>query len=340
MKPKNKTITWLLMCIVFLLVIAAVVFFHRKKPETVCGTYSMMLTDEEKEFLVFNCVDEDATKEQIAKGTLPEWKRALVYWHRQVMEHLTSRYPEQNFTITTYENITDSLTKFYVMVGEDENTVFTVTVDKDSGQITDTHSSGGSGESLPTDSIAEQLMDKYGLTPDELHGLDLDTLERDYNFLTNDYSAEEIRQILAEQGSYYMDTDHGIYDLLKAEPAQKVTLDSRIRRIGLDYNEGSYYTRLVIDLDKQEYYRDNNPAQALTEEQREQLLGIVKEYAIDQWQTVYIGDEEDTTGFLAWRLVFELQDGSDCVYCGETRNMTSLPDTFGEVTDVLFGIAK
>lgn len=111
----------------------------REMPEAVCGTYSMLLSDAEKEFLVFNCVDEEATKEQIEKGKLPEWKRDLIYRYRQAMEYLAAAYPERKFTITTYENITDYLIKFFAMADIDENAVFTIIINKESGLITDTY---------------------------------------------------------------------------------------------------------------------------------------------------------------------------------------------------------
>ena len=129
----------------FIILVTAIVliltlfFVNRKKMKITCGTYSMMLSDEEKEFLIFNCVDEEATKEQIEKGKLPEWKRDLIYRYRQAMEYLAATYPERKFTITTYEKITDYLIKFFAMADIDENAVFTIIINKESGLITDTY---------------------------------------------------------------------------------------------------------------------------------------------------------------------------------------------------------
>lgn len=97
------------------------------------------LNDDEKEFLIFNCVDEEATRDQIMKGTLPEWKHDLVYWHRKAMEHLTENYPNTKFTLTTYEYITSDLIKFYAIAENNDNMAFTVMVDQESGQVTDTY---------------------------------------------------------------------------------------------------------------------------------------------------------------------------------------------------------
>ena len=83
--------------------------------------------------------DEKATKEQIEKGKLPEWKRNLLYWYRQAMKYLSATYPERKITITTYENITDYLIKFFAMADIDENAVFTIIINKESGLITDTY---------------------------------------------------------------------------------------------------------------------------------------------------------------------------------------------------------
>ena len=97
------------------------------------------LNDDEKEFLIFNCVDEEATRDQIMKGTLPEWKHDLVYWYRKAMEHLTENYPNTKFTLTTYEYITSGLIKFYAIAENNDNMAFTVMVDQDSGHVTDTY---------------------------------------------------------------------------------------------------------------------------------------------------------------------------------------------------------
>lgn len=130
----------------FIILVTAIVliltlfFVNRKKMKITCGTYSMMLSDEEKEFLIFNCVDEEATREQIAKGTLPKWKRNLVYRRRQAMEYLNEKYPDGQLIITTYENISDDLIQFTVMKNNEESSAFHVIIDKVENTITDTYS--------------------------------------------------------------------------------------------------------------------------------------------------------------------------------------------------------
>lgn len=138
MIPKRSITAGLLICFAILSIVT-ISSYKKEYSNDICGTASIMLSDAEKEFLVFNCVDEEATKEQIEKGKLPEWKRDLIYRYRQAMEYLAAAYPERKFTITTYENITDYLIKFFAMEDIDENAVFTIIINKESGLITDTY---------------------------------------------------------------------------------------------------------------------------------------------------------------------------------------------------------
>ena len=82
------------------------------------------LTEDKKEFLIRNSVNEEAVK----NGDLKSWQIELLRRYDLCMEYLSERYPEHDFVITTYDKIAANMVKFIVIPDGDEERVFAVTL--------------------------------------------------------------------------------------------------------------------------------------------------------------------------------------------------------------------
>lgn len=186
------------------------------------------------------------------------------------------------------------------------------------------------------------MMEEYGLSEEELEGYDLIRLMDDYDFREMDYTTEEVREILADQGEYYKDTGYTeLFYFLNAEEGGNIKDAGEVQRIGFLYNEGTIIRRVVYDLKEEKIYDDSTESVDMTKEQVQKLSTLVDDYRIYEWDNRYFeGDKIETTGSLGWKIVFECTDGSECVYGGYTRDMSNLPDHFSEVTDTLLGMTE
>ena len=215
------------------------------------------------------------------------------------------------------------------------STVSTVT-----GSDASEHAHTGTSVERKKESIRMFMMTKYGLNEDELKGLDLIRLMDDYDFQDMDYTADEIREILMDQGEYYQDTGYtDIFYFLDAEEGNKLSRGTEIQRIGFLYNEGTLNRKIVYDLKNGKYYNDSPNGISMTDAQVKTLHALPETYGIFEWDLYYGGTEAHTTGSLGWKIVFECSDGQICSYGGYTQDMTHLPDKFEDVVRVLFSIA-
>ena len=85
---------------------------------------------------------------------------------------------------------------------------------------------------------------------------------------------------------------------------------------------------------------DNPDPNPLTDEQMKLLKELPDKWGIPKWDSWYEGEEESGTGSLSWKLVFELEDGTYCVYGGYTSDMTHLPETYSDVNKELVSVMK
>ena len=190
--------------------------------------------------------------------------------------------------------------------------------------------------------IMEFMTEEYGFKEKELEGYDLIRLMKDYDFRNLDYTADEVREILEDQGKYYQNDGYTqLFYALNAEEGGTLDRDSEITRIGFYYNEGTLIRKVIYDLESKKIYDNSAEPKEMTGEQCSALTNLASEYGIYEWDNTYDGEEESgSTGSLRWKLVFECGDGSQCVYGGYTRDMTNLPERFNEIKKLLLSITE
>ena len=185
------------------------------------------------------------------------------------------------------------------------------------------------------------LMEKYDFTADELADIDLERFIEDYDLYNLDYTPEEIQQILSDERDMYI--DNGVTERFKIfdqKSDDTTTPDMKITRIGYYYNEGTLFQRIVFDFQNNVWYLNENEAVHLEKDEADSLLSLDDKYHVFQWDANYEGEEEETTGSLRWKLVFEFENGSYRSFGGYTRDMSHLPDNFREVSDLIRKIIK
>lgn len=185
------------------------------------------------------------------------------------------------------------------------------------------------------------MIEKYGFTAEELMGLDVEKIIEDYNLDTMDYSADEVRQIIEDEKDYYrIEPEDDIFSLIgntgEIPAGADLTADSDIVKIAFYENPGSLQRRMLFDLENKVYFVDD----ALPYEMSEEKVNILKNIAADtdlpNWQHSYKRDDEkETTGSYRWKMVFLLRDGTQCAYGGYTADMTTLPENYSAVKEIL-----
>lgn len=60
------------------------------------------------------------------------------------------------------------------------------------------------------------------------------------------------------------------------------------------------------------------------------LLDLLKQCKVYDWKNEYKGEEKKSTGSLYWKLIFQLEDDTLCVYSGYTKDGTHLPESYGK----------
>ena len=107
--------------------------FSTKTTGTAEGTEDVILSEEEKDFLKRNSVNEEA----VERGELKSWQIKMLYEYRACRKYLYSTYPEHRFSITTVDAVNQNMKKWVVYADGDKNDVFYVIINSD-GKITDT----------------------------------------------------------------------------------------------------------------------------------------------------------------------------------------------------------
>ena len=185
------------------------------------------------------------------------------------------------------------------------------------------------------------MTENYGLSKDELEGLDLVRFIGDYQLRTRRYTPAEIRRLLLDEGDMYAASEETrLFYLFTAEGGALTETDCEIERIGFYLNSGTSVQRIVCDLVDGKYYVDNAQPHALSAGQVERLKQLPSEYGIFEWKRHTEGEEKPSTGNFSWKLVFQLPKGEYAVYDGYTKNMTHLPPHFAEVRNALSSVIR
>ena len=188
------------------------------------------------------------------------------------------------------------------------------------------------------------MIERYSFTAEELSGIDLNLFIKDYRLRTIAYTAQDVHDILEAHREQYQETSERsllskIYAILN-EKGEQIPSPCELNRIGYYYNSGSYAQREVFDLVQKVYYLNDTMSHPLNEEQVISLQELPEKCGISKWESHTSGPEEPTTGHFVWKLVFELKDGTFCVYDGHTQDMSHLPEHFSEVTQVFKSIVQ
>ena len=191
------------------------------------------------------------------------------------------------------------------------------------------------------------MAEKYGLTAEELMGIDVERLIEDYQLDRMDYSAQEVREILEEQGDFYqLQLEDDIYALLGntgdiPSTGTDLTPDADIVKIAFYENPGSLQKRMLFDLEDCVGFIDDTVPFELSADQVSTLKKTAVDTEISSWQHKYEGgDEKETTGSYAWKMVFLLRDGRQCIYGGYTQDMTGLPEDYNTVVEIFESITE
>lgn len=183
------------------------------------------------------------------------------------------------------------------------------------------------------------MMEKYGLSEEEMQGLDAAKLISDFQLRSRDYTPEDIREILAAEGDMYiLDEEARLSRIFSAEGGKLEEGRTDIVRTALYLNAGTRVQRYLLDLEEGIAYVDDVPVRPLSEAQVEEVKQLPAKWNIPAWDTHTEGPEDPSTGNYSWKLIFELSDGTYAVYDGYTRDMTHLPDHFAEVRDTLVSL--
>lgn len=185
------------------------------------------------------------------------------------------------------------------------------------------------------------MIDSYGFTKEELEGVDVTKLIQDYELKVRTFTNEEVREIIESQAKYYIDDGKTklfrIFDTL-AEGSIKA--GDHFNKIAMVYNEGTFQQNIIFDLVENKWYLDDATLHELSAKQKEMVEKLPEKYEIYNWENNYSGEEEESTGSLYWKLIFEKQDGSLCAYTGYTQDGTHLPPNYKEFCDDIISILK
>lgn len=180
------------------------------------------------------------------------------------------------------------------------------------------------------------MMDTYGLSEEELAGLDLARLIEDYRLREEDYTADEIREIIIEEGDMYQDDGTTeLYYILDTEAAGGLPDDAVITTVGFYLNSGTAVDRYVFDINGRKVYINGPDACAMDDSDAQALAEMAGKYGVSGWDAHTSGEEEPSTGNYAWKLVFRTEDGKCYAYDGYTQDMTHLPENYDEVRQVI-----
>ena len=159
------------------------------------------------------------------------------------------------------------------------------------------------------------LVDKYHFTEENLEGIDVEAFISDYGLRDVFYRLFPTDEI-PETGN---DLDAG----------------SDIVTIGFYENPGSLQKMILFDIDGGLYYVDDATPHRLDADSIASLKGVCRDTPVCSWDHRTVGERGGTTGSYAWKMVFLLRDGAECVYGGWT-DTDVLPAGYEQVTDIFY----
>ena len=165
------------------------------------------------------------------------------------------------------------------------------------------------------------------------------TGETVYQLRDREYTPEEVRMILADQGDMYAEDETTVlFRILSKEGGPLKDGQADIVRIGFYENAGTLVERSVFDLENRVFYVDGPEPHPMSEAQAEELKQLPGRWGIPAWDVHTEGKEAPNTGNYGWKLIFELSNGEYAVYDGFTGDMSHLPKHFAEVRDTLYSV--
>ena len=135
------------------------------------------------------------------------------------------------------------------------------------------------------------MMSAYGLSREELQGIDVEQLISDYELREREYTPEEIRMILADQGDMYAEDETTVlFRILSKEGGPLKNGQADIVRIGFYENAGTLVERSVFDLKNRVFYVDGPEPHPMSEAQAEELYRGMSCLAsnFENWQMGFI----------------------------------------------------
>ena len=185
------------------------------------------------------------------------------------------------------------------------------------------------------DKNVQFMIENYGFSQEELHGLDLEKFINDYQLRSRDYSADEVRKILLDEGDMYADDGTTALHSIFSATGETLKPGEEVGRIAFYVNSGTLVQREIFDIENGLFYVDDANPHAMSAEAVELLRNLPAKYNIPSWESHCEGEEEPSTGHFVWKLIFELSNGEFRVYDGYTKDMSHLPETFSEVYQAL-----
>ena len=199
-------------------------------------------------------------------------------------------------------------------------------------------------EENPAEDARDLLKRKYSVTDEMLEGIDAEALVEDYRMDENEYTKEEVWEIIEEQREYYaIDPSKEIFSILGnvdeiPEESSSFSEDKDITKVAYYRNPGSFQEKIVFDLENNVYYKDDAKAYKMGNGVAKNIQETLKEAGISKWSHVYKDRGNiNTTGSFGWKLAIEQEGGNICYYGGYTKDMSVLPENFVMVEDILLG---
>lgn len=189
----------------------------------------------------------------------------------------------------------------------------------------------------------EFLIEVVGFTEEQLKNFNIEEFSSivrlrkttDLNYVKYAYDKE--------YDMFYDENYNDTYLIMSVLPNDKIPKGTKIKKIGFNYNPGTFVEDSVFDIEKGVFYvYDRSHIENKYDEYQldVDLSNIVDEYEIYNWDTVIEGPQDDTTASYGWKLVFLGDDGHKYAYEGYTMSKNVFPEGYTELSKKLNEIIK
>ena len=193
----------------------------------------------------------------------------------------------------------------------------------------------------------EFLIEVVGFTAEQLENIDIEVFSR-FVDLRKTKDLNDVRNFAkysydTEYDMFYNENYNDTYLILSVLPNDKIPKGTKIKKIGFNYNPGTFVEDSVFDIEKGVFYvYDRGHIENKYDEYQldVDLSNIVDEYEIYNWDTVIEGPQDDTTASYGWKLVFLGDDGHKYAYEGYTMSKNVFPEGYKELSKKLNEIIK